>query len=245
MECELSREQGNYLGSVLRCKEGDELFLFNAQDGEFRAIYKNKKLVEVAEKICDAEAEQPLILLFAPVKFGKIDMLAQKATELGATVLQPVHTKHTHISRINYERLKANAIEAAEQTGRLTIPEVKEAVALDKLIANWDAKTKIIFCDDSLEAQPIAMALNKIKTRHPDEGQDLREEIPKQVRDDGQGGYAMLIGPEGGFSADETKMLKSKDYVVPVTMGKRLLRAETAALAALAVFQSIVGDWNG
>lgn len=219
---DLTREQGNYLGNVLRLKDGDEVFLFNDNAGEFSAKFLNKKQVELQAQTQKPAKENPLTLLFAPVKFGKIDMLAQKATELGVTCLQPVNTKHTHISRINYDRLKANAIEAAEQTGRITIPEVREAVTLQKLIDGWDAKTKIIFCDDSLEAKPIAEALSG---------------LPKSA-------YAILIGPEGGFSPEETAMLKKKDYIIPVTMGARLLRAETAALAALAVFQSGLGDWK-
>ena len=210
------------MGNVLRCREGEELFLFNPQDGEFSASYKSKKEVLVGQQTAIAQNELPLILLFAPVKFGKIDLLAQKATELGATVLQPIHTQHTHISRINYDRLKSNAIEAAEQTGRITVPEVKEVVSLEKLIANWDSNIKIIFCDDSLEAKPIGEVLKN---------------LPKA-------NYAILIGPEGGFSEAETAMLKKKDFIIPVTMGKRLLRAETAALAALAAFQAIAGDWR-
>ncbi len=219
---DLTREQGNYLGSVLRMKEGQELFIFNAKDGEYSAKFLSKKQIELGAQTEAPQPEQELILLFAPVKFGKIDMLAQKATELGVTALQPVETRHTHISRINYDRLKANAIEAAEQTGRISIPEVKESQKLQKVIDGWDANIKIIFCDDSLEAKPIASAL---------------KDMPKS-------NYAVLIGPEGGFSAEETAMLKKKDFIIPVTMGKRLLRAETAALAALAVFQSIAGNWK-
>ena len=218
----LTREQGNYLGSVLRCNPGDELFVFNESDGEYRATYKSKKEIELAEQTEAPAHEQQIILLFAPVKFGKIDLLAQKATELGVTILQPVETRRTHISRINYDRLKANAIEAAEQTGRISIPEVRESVKLQKLIDGWDTNIKIIFCDDSLEAKPIATVL---------------AELPPAT-------YAILVGPEGGFSPEETALLKKKDFVIPITMGKRLLRAETAALAALAVFQAISGDWQ-
>jgi 16S rRNA (uracil1498-N3)-methyltransferase len=219
---DLTREQGNYLGSVLRMKEGQELFVFNASDGEFSAKFISKKQIELGRQTQKPEVEQQIILLFAPVKFGKIDILAQKATELGATVLQPVETKHTHISRINYDRLKANAIEAAEQTGRISTPEVKESQKLLKIIGEWNKDIKIIFCDDSLEAKPIAEALQNLS----------------------KGNYAVLVGPEGGFSEEETAMLKKKDFVIPVTMGKRLLRAETAALAALAVFQAVSGDWK-
>jgi 16S rRNA (uracil1498-N3)-methyltransferase len=222
---ELNKEQSNYLGNVLRCREGQELFLFNNDDGEFKAIYKNKNTLEIAEQTKAAATPARLTLIFAPVKFGKIDALAQHATELGISCLQPVQTRFTQIARINYERLKANCVEAAEQTGRVNVPEVNEIESLDKLIANWDVMQKIIFCDDSLESEPIATALAK---------------LPKN-----EWGYAILVGPEGGFAKDETEMLKKKDFVVPVTMGKRLLRAETAALAALSAFQSShLGDWQ-
>ncbi len=221
----LSREQGNYLHNVLRCKDGDEIFLFNNEDGEYNAKYHNRTEIEILGQTREPNKHPRVTLLFAPVKFGKIDQLAQKATELGVTALQPVHTRFTHINRINYDRLKANAIEAAEQTGRIDIPEINEIEKLDKLIEKWDVTQKIIFCDDTLEAEHIGTALSKLKKT--------------------EFGYAVLIGPEGGFAPDEVELLKSKDFVIPVTMGKRLLRSETAALAALAVFQSSpIGDWN-
>jgi len=220
---ELDKAQANYLGNVLRCKVGDELFVFNNESGEFRAVYKDKHNIEVNEQTRQPQKEAGLTLLFAPVKFGKIDYLVEKATELGVTVLQPVHTRYTVVGRINYDRMRSNCVEAAEQTGRITIPEVKEIIDLGNLLDNWDASRKIIFCDETLKGKPIATAL---------------KDLPK-------GDYAILIGPEGGFSKDETALLKEKDFVVPVAMGSRLLRAETAALAALAVFQaSGLGDWR-
>lgn len=222
---ELSKEQSHYMSNVLRCKMGEALYIFNGNDGEFKAIFHDKHTIEIVEQTIPAKREPRLTLLFAPVKFGKIDFLVQKATELGATALQPVQTRFTMVGRINYDRLKSNVIEASEQSGRVTIPEISESETLDKLISNWDVMQKIIFCDDSLQAKPIAKAL---------------AELPKT-----DFGYAILIGPEGGFSKDENEMLKSKSFVVPVTMGDRLLRAETAALAALAAFQSShLGDWN-
>jgi 16S rRNA (uracil1498-N3)-methyltransferase len=222
----LTREQSNYLANVLRCKEGQEIFLFNNEDGEFKAHYKDKNGIEITEQLTPPKPTPRLTLIFAPVKFGKIDSLAQHSTELGISCLQPVQTRFTHINRINYDRLRANCIEAAEQTGRITVPEVSELEKLEKLLDKWDVTQKIIFCDDTLEAEPIATALAK---------------LPKS-----EFGYAILIGPEGGFAKDETVMLKRKEFVIPVTMGKRLLRAETAALAALAAFQSShLGDWNG
>ncbi len=222
---EISKEQAHYIGNVLRIKPGDELFIFNGKDGEFKAVYRDKQGIELKEQTIAPKPERRLSLLFAPVKFGKIDYLVQKATELGVTTLQPVQTSYTMVGRINYERMRANVIEAAEQTGRITVPEVEEITKLDKLLDGWDTSQKIIFCDESLGGKPIAEALAK---------------LPKS-----DFGYAILVGPEGGFSKDEISMLREKKFVIPVTMGKRLLRAETAALAALAVFQaSNLGDWN-
>ncbi len=211
--------------NVLRCKIGEELFIFNGDSGEFKAVLRDARAIELKEQTKQPKAETRLSLIFAPVKFGKIDLLAQKATELGVTALQPVQTRFTMVGRINYERLKANAVEASEQTGRITIPEINEIVDLDKLLEKWDVMQKIIFCDESLNGKPIAETLAA---------------LPKS-----DFGYAILIGPEGGFSKDELQMLREKPFVVPVTMGERLLRAETAAIAALSVFQaSHLGDWN-
>lgn len=207
---ELEKPQKHYLKKVLRCQKGDELFLFNPKNGEFRAIYDD--IITVKEQTISPYVDDELTLIFAPIKFGKIDMLAEKATELGATILQPVQTKYTQINRINYERMKANAMEAAEQTGRISVPEVKEIMSLENLLASWDKTKKIIFCDET-GGLPILEGM-------------------------AQKPAAILIGPEGGFAPEETKLLHSKDFIIPVSLGKRLLRAETAAIAALAILQA-------
>lgn len=221
---ELRKDHQHYLSKVLRCETGDEIFVFNADDGEFSAKIKSKKEVELGEQTIEPFKENKLTLIFAPVKFGKIDFLVQKATELGVTEIQPVKTRYTVVSRINYDRVSANAIEAAEQTGRITLPQINKMQDLKKLVDKWPPSQKIIFCDDSLEAKPFAEALSK---------------MPKTSKN-----FAILIGPEGGFAPEETEFLKKQKFVYPATMGKRLLRAETAALAALGAFQAIKGDWN-
>jgi len=210
---DLPKPQKHYLKKVLRCQKGDELFLFNPQNGEFTAEYDD--LVAVKEQTIAPYAEGELTLIFAPIKFGKIDLLAEKATELGVTVLQPVQTKYTQIARINYERMAANATEAAEQTGRISVPEVKEIMGLSEFLSGWDKTKKIIFCDET-GGIPILQGM-------------------------AQKPAAILIGPEGGFAPEETKLLHSKDFIIPVSLGKRILRAETAAIAALGIYQAANG----
>jgi len=145
----------------------------------------------------------------------------QKATELGASVLWPVFTRRTIVSRVNQERMRANAIEAAEQSVRLCVPEIREGVALDKLLASWPKERRLFFCDEGGDARPLADAAH------------------------GAGGpVAILTGPEGGFDPAERKMLRAMPFVTPVTLGPRILRADTAALAALAIWQSVAGDFQ-
>ena len=160
-------------------------------------------------------------LAFAPIKKTPADYLVQKATELGVSVLLPVFTRRTIVSRVNLERMAANAAEAAEQSERLTVPEVREAVDLDKLLAVWPKARRLYFCDEGGDARPLAEAAR------------------------GAGGpAAILTGPEGGFDPAEREMLRASPFVVPVTLGPRILRADTAALAALSVWQSVAGDWR-
>lgn len=220
----LDKPQAHYLTNVLRCREGTEVLLFNGYSGEFKATFNGREQLKISDQTRNPVKENKLTLLFAPVKFGKIDMLVQKATELGVTKLQPVQTRFTVIQRINYDRMLANAIEAAEQTGRLSVPEIVEIQTLDKLIDGWSAKEKIIFCDESGAGKPLAKVL---------------ETLPEKSKD-----LAVLIGPEGGFAKEETAMLNKKKFVLPVSMGKRILRSETAAVAALAVVQAVAGDWT-
>lgn len=221
---ELRKDHTHYLANVLRVKTGRELFVFNPFDGEFRAEYVEKGKIKLAEQTIKPLTEPNLTLIFAPIKFGKIDYLIQKATELGVTKFQPVQTQHTMVSKLKYDRLSANAIEAAEQTGRITLPQIEQIKPLKKLIDSWDAKQKILFCDESGEGDSFKAVLEK---------------MPKAAKD-----FAILIGPEGGFSEDEQKLLKKQKFVYPASMGKRILRAETAALAALGAFQAISGDWR-
>ena len=218
--------QAHYLLHVMRAKAGDQLSLFNGRDGEWRV-----RVVDVSKRSCTLECETQiglqsevpdLWLVFAPVKKTPSDYLAQKATELGARVLQPVITRRTIVRRVNAERMRANAIEAAEQSGRVSVPETREAIDLERLLTNWPSERRMLFCDETGEASSIASAL----------------------RDASAGPWAIITGPEGGFDPAERDALRTLSNVVPVTLGKRILRADTAALAALAVWQAMLGDWQ-
>ena len=166
-----------------------------------------------------SQADAPdLWLVFAHIKKTPSDYLTQKATELGVALLQPVMTRRTIVARVNAERMAANAIEAAEQSGRLSVPEIRETVSLEKLLAAWPKGRRLYFCDEGGEAEPLAKAARGAPA-------------------------AILTGPEGGFDPAERAMLRGFDFVTPVTLGPRILRADTAALAALAIWQSVKGDW--
>jgi 16S rRNA (uracil1498-N3)-methyltransferase len=221
----LSREQAHYLERVLRLARGARLALFNGRDGEWSATIdgfgKGSCSVSVGERLRAQQEEGDLWLVFAPVKRARIDFLVEKATELGASALQPVMTERTQVERVNLDRLRANVMEAAEQTERLTLPEVRTPVALDPLLASWPAGRRLLFCDETGASPDIAAAL------------------AAQAR----GAWALLIGPEGGFAQRELDLLRKLPFVCPVGLGPRVLRADTAALAALAVFQALLGDW--
>ena len=219
-------EQAHYLLHVMRAKPGEHVSLFNGRDGEWRA-----QITDVTKRnctlVCESQtapqtASPDLWLVFAPVKKTPADYLAQKATELGAAVLQPVFTRRTIVTRVNLERLRANAIEAAEQSARTDIPEIREPAPLEKVLASWPRERKLMFCDEAGDAPTIADAL---KGTHAEP-------------------WAILTGPEGGFDPKEREMIRALPSVVPVTLGKRILRADTAALAALAVCQALAGDWR-
>jgi 16S rRNA (uracil1498-N3)-methyltransferase len=198
--------------------------LFNGRDGEWQAeITRTGKrgVTATCLKLTQPQAETPDIwLAFAPVKKTPSDYLVQKAVELGVSVLLPVFTRRTVVSRINQERMAANAIEAAEQSGRLSVPEIRESVSLDKLLASWPKERQLFFCDEGGDAKPLAEAARGVG-----------------------GPVAILTGPEGGFDPAEREMLRALAFVTPVTLGPRILRADTAALAALAIWQSVCGDW--
>jgi 16S rRNA (uracil1498-N3)-methyltransferase len=219
--------QAHYLLHVMRSREGTRVLLFNGRDGEWRAC-----ITEVTRRNCtllcesqsEAQAEVPdLWLAFAPIKKTPADYLAQKATELGVAVLQPAITNRTVARRVNLERMRANAIEAAEQSGRLSVPEIREPVALDALLRSWPTGRRLLFCDEGGDAAAIAKALD-----------DAR----------GQTQWGVLTGPEGGFDPEERAAIRQCAFVLPVTLGPRIMRADTAALSALSVWQSICGDWR-
>lgn len=219
----------HYLTHVLRAASGDGVRIFNGRDGEWDArIEKLAKFgvhLTVGERLRAQAAEPDLWLVFAPIKRAPIDYLAQKATELGVSRLQPVFTRYTAVSRVNVDRLRANAIEAAEQTGRLTVPEVAEPVTLDAMMAAWPRTRPLVVLDETGQGAPLAEALA---------GSTLRA----------ASAVAILVGPEGGFAPAELDALRVLPFVTPVRLGPRILRADTAALSALACWQAWVGDWR-
>jgi 16S rRNA (uracil1498-N3)-methyltransferase len=224
----LTESQAHYLLRVMRASAGNRALVFNGKDGEWRAEITGVKK-HTALLVCEAQTtpqtEVPdLWLAFAPIKKTPADYVAQKATELGVRVLQPVFTRRTIARRVNTSRLKANAIEAAEQSGRVSVPEVREPVGLEALLRSWPKERQIIYCDESGDAAPIAEAL-------------------EMKRGEGQA-WAVLTGPEGGFDPEERALLRANAFVVPVALGPRIMRADTASLAALALFQAILGDWR-
>ncbi len=226
-EVALDAAQTHRLRNVLRLAPGDVVALFNGRDGEWTAaimtLAKNGSRVAVVERRRPQRAEPDLWLLFAPVKHARIDYLAQKAAELGCSRLQPVMTEFTMVSRVNTERLAANALEAAQQTGRLSVPDVMEPTTLAAALDGWNSGRRIMMCDESGGGVPVATALAGVERGGP---------------------WAVLIGPEGGFAARELDGLRKLPFVMPVSLGPRLLRADTAAVAALACWQAVLGDWS-
>ncbi len=225
----LSQEDSHYLVSVMRQKVGADLLVFNGRDGEWQAnicdAHKRKTVITVSQQTRPQIDEPDVWLVFAPIKKTRIDFMAQKATEMGATKLCPVMTDHTAMDRVKTERLAANAKEAAEQCERLMVPAVDEVVKLTDVLANWPDDRMIMFCDESLEGTTAVDTLRK--------------------HDGKQGGekWAIFIGPEGGFSERERSALKAHKNTVTVSLGPRILRADTAAIAALALWQVALGDW--
>jgi 16S rRNA (uracil1498-N3)-methyltransferase len=222
---DLAADQSHYLAHVLRMAEGAELLVFNGRDGEWlaRVAAKSKKSVrlEAVEQTRPQPAPCDLVYCFAPLKVGRLDYLVQKAVEMGAGVLQPVITQHTQLAKVGIERLRANATEAAEQCGILAIPEARDALKFDRVLAEWDKHRRLIFCDESAETNNPLPALQAITEKK----------------------LGLLIGPEGGFSEDERRQLRALPFVTAIPLGPRILRADTAAVAALAVIQATIGDW--
>ncbi|HVJ53808.1 MAG TPA: 16S rRNA (uracil(1498)-N(3))-methyltransferase [Aliidongia sp.] len=227
-EIELDSAQTHYLRSVLRLAPGGHVALFNGRDGEWTAeiesLGKHKAMLRPRHQTREQEPEIDLWLLFAPVKRARIDLIAEKATELGVSRLVPVLTRRTNIARVNIERLAAHAREAAEQTERLSVPVVMAPQRLDEALASFPAGRRLILCDETGTAPPIAELLAQAQGK--------------------EDSWAVLTGPEGGFTPDELDGLKKLPFVNRVGLGPRVLRADTAALAALAVFQALAGDWR-
>jgi len=218
--------QYNYLHNVLRMEDGADVLAFNGRDGEWlmRLRYPSKKkiLLEPVDLVRSQPAPSDLHYLFAPLKVGRLDYLVQKAVEMGAGVLQPVMTQHVQGKIGSIDRLRANAVEAAEQCGILAIPDVREPVRLANLLEGWDPDRRIIYCDEGAETNNPMAALADVKEKH----------------------HALLIGPEGGFSAEEQTLLRALPFVTAIPLGPRILRADTAAVAAMAVIQATIGDWH-
>jgi 16S rRNA (uracil1498-N3)-methyltransferase len=226
----LDEAQVHYLRNVMRRPDGAPLLLFNGRDGEWHGTlsFRGKKaaVAELGKRTREQAPEPDVWLCFAPVKRARIDYIAEKATELGVSVLQPVVTRHTAVERVNVGRLQANAIEAAEQTERLTVPEVRESVDLGKLLDRWPDGRRLMMCDETGGGPPIAEALSAL------------DEAARAAP------WAIVIGPEGGFAENELQALRRIKDVTSVGLGPRILRADTAALAALACWQALVGDWR-
>lgn len=226
---ELDRSQAHYLVNVLRLADGDPVLVFNGRDGEFRSTLSSAGRRSHALAIGDQARVQPpapdLRYLFAPLKQARLDYMVEKATEMGVARMTPVLTQHGQVARVNRERMEANAIEAAEQCGILTIPRIDAPVALGALLAAWpkdEPIRRIVFCDEADgRADPLAI---------------LAAMPPSPL--------AVLIGPEGGFSDEERGRLRSLPFVTALPLGPRILRADTAAVAALALVQAACGDWK-
>lgn len=220
-EISVTGAQAHYLAHVLRLKAGAAVLLFNGADGEWRgemiAVKRNVCRLALREQTREQEAGPDIHYLFAPLKRARLDYMVQKACEMGATVLQPVFTARTDVARVKLERMRANAIEAAEQCGILYLPEIREPQKLDKLLAQWDHGRKLIFCDEAAEIRSPLAVLQETNT----------------------GPVAVLIGPEGGFSPDERKLLAAQPFVRAISLGRRVLRADTAAVAALALVNAV------
>jgi 16S rRNA (uracil1498-N3)-methyltransferase len=223
----LDADQAHYLRAVLRLGPGGLLSLFNGTQGEWRGriveLGKNKGLVALEAQTRPQGAERDLWLAFAPVKRARIDYIAEKATELGATRLMPVLTRRTNVARVNVDRLQANAREAAEQTERLTVPTVEAPQTLERFLDGFPTGRRLMLCDETGQAPSIATMLSDPAAAAAD--------------------WAILIGPEGGFAPEELDALRKLTFVTAVGLGPRVLRADTAALASLAVFQALAGDW--
>jgi len=255
----LEREHAHRLLTVMRRKAGDPVRLFNGRDGEWRAELtqagRRSAVLSVQKKLRDQTAPPDLRLFFAPVKKARTDFIVEKATELGARAITPVFTRYTQSERVRSDRIQALIREAAEQTERLDLPSLGEAMGLEDLLATRGEAVPLIFCDEGGDAPPLLEALRAIVSNHPThnpspqgEGNESASQTPSP-EGEGWGGVnrsslSILIGPEGGFSDEERAALRAAPGVIPVSLGPRILRADTAAAAALSLAQAVWGDWR-
>jgi 16S rRNA (uracil1498-N3)-methyltransferase len=224
----LDRTQSNYLGSVLRLAAGETILVFNGRDGEWQASIAGRKRPDsltIDTRTREQDRLPDLAYVFAPLKHARLDYMVQKAVEMGASRLQPVLTRFTQVSRVNSERMRANVIEAAEQCGILGIADVAEPIALDRYLSGREGQRLLVFCDEAADAADPLSA--------------LQSELPAA------GGIDVLIGPEGGFAEEERTILLRQQRILRLSLGPRILRADTAAVAALALVQAVLGDWTG
>jgi 16S rRNA (uracil1498-N3)-methyltransferase len=224
----LERGQSNYLGNVLRLAAGDTILVFNGRDGEWQASIAGRKRPDSLAIVAQTRPQDrlpDLAYVFAPLKHARLDYMVQKAVEMGASSLQPVLTRFTQVSRVNGERMRANVIEAAEQCGILSLADVAEPVTLDRYVSERRGQRLLVFCDEAANATNPQRAL---------QGETAAGD-----------GIDILIGPEGGFAEEERAALLRQPRTVRLSLGPRILRADTAGVAALALVQAVLGDWTG
>jgi 16S rRNA (uracil1498-N3)-methyltransferase len=224
----LERNQSNYLGNVLRLSAGGTILVFNGRDGEWQAQIEGRKRPDGLSIVARTRPQDRLpdiAYIFAPLKHARLDYMVQKAIEMGASMLQPVLTRHTQVSRVNSERMRANVIEAAEQCGILSLADVVEPVALERYLDKREAGRLLVFCDEASDVKNPIEALRQGGTA--------------------TAGIDVLIGPEGGFAEEERALLLQQPKTLRLSLGPRILRADTAGVAALALVQAALGDWQG
>jgi 16S rRNA (uracil1498-N3)-methyltransferase len=224
----LDRNQSNYLGNVLRLAAGATILVFNGRDGEWQATVSGRKRPERLDIMTQTRRQDrlpDLHYVFAPLKHTRLDYMVQKAVEMGASTLQPVLTRFTQVTRVNGERMRANVIEAAEQCGILSLAAVAEPAPLERWLGQREGQRLLVFCDEAAEAANPVAAL--------------------QAQPTGSNGIDVLIGPEGGFAEEERTLLLRQPRTLRLSLGPRILRADTAAVGALALIQAVLGDWTG